>query len=395
MRRISYTPYALLLAIIFFILVLPFSFTISLRSFVVRTISPSWRGVNVVKGASLHLLTIPTIHEGSSIHLEEKVKELQRENQLLTSQLDHMRQWLLSEDRIEEQLQRMKDLQDHSENEAFAREFYKRRSFEISKILELQFQSLPAKVVFREPASWSSFVWINVGEKHNRSLGKQIVAKNSPVVVDGCLIGIVENVRNSQSRVRLITDAHLSLAVRTIRGKQQNEQLSQQLESVFRMLEVRKDLFQTAEEQRAITAFFSRLKARMNIDTQDRYLAKGLLQGGGAPLWRARGSSLLGIGFNYDFADAEGPARDLRSGKAKDSLNSLESLAILREGDLLITSGLDGIFPAGLPVAIVRRVENLREGACSYDIKAEAVAGSLNNLSAVVVLPPLHFDKNW
>jgi cell shape-determining protein MreC len=350
--------------------------------------------MNFVKGASLHLLTIPTIHEASSIHLEEKVKELQRENQLLTSQLDHMRQWLLSEDRIEEQLQRMKDLQDDNENETSTREFYKRRSFEISKILELQFQSLPAKVVFREPASWSSFVWINVGEKHNRSLGKQIIAKNSPVVVDGCLIGIVEDVRNSQSRVRLITDAHLSLAVRTIRGKQQNEQLSQQLESVFRMLEVRKDLFQTAEEQRAITAFFSRLKARMNLDTHDRYLAKGQLQGGGAPLWRARGSSLLGIGFNYDFADAEGPARDLRSGKDKDSLNSLESLAILREGDLLITSGLDGIFPAGLPVAIVRRVENLREGACSYDIKAEAVAGSLNNLSAVVVLPPLHFEKN-
>jgi len=349
--------------------------------------------MHYMKRASLQLLTLPTVRDSRPKGQEEKFEELQRENIVLHSQLDNLRQWLLNEDRIEEQLLRVKNLKESAEIDPSSSEFFSRRAKEISKILELQMQSIPAKVVFREPASWSSFVWINVGEKQNKALGRAVIAKNSPVVVGGCLIGVVEDVRHSQSRVRLITDSNLTPSVRTIRGKQQNQQLWQQLESVFRLLEMRKDLFQSPEEQKAIVSFFSRIKSRISTEGQDRYLAKGELHGGSAPLWRSRSSLLQGVGFNYDRPDSEGAARDLRSGKSKNGYNSLESLSILKEGDLLITSGLDGVFPAGLPIAVVKKVENLREGASAYELQAEAAAGSLNDLSTVFILPPQNFEK--
>lgn len=393
MRRISYTPYVLMLLCVCTLASLPTSFTMGLRSLAIRSVEPSWGGIHYVKQASLQLLTLPTVRDSRPKAIEGKIEELRRENLVLHSQLDNLRQWLLSEDRIEEQMLRVKSLKDQAELDPSWDDFFSRRAKEISKILELQMQSIPAKVVFREPASWSSFVWINVGEKHNKALGRQVISKNSPVVVGGCLIGVVEDVRSSQSRVRLITDSNLTPSVRTIRGKQQNEQLWQQLESIFRLLEVRKDLFHSPEEQKAFVSFFSRIKSRISAEGQDRYLAKGELHGGSAPLWRSRSSLLQGIGFNYDRSDNEGPARDLRSGKSMAGVNSLESFAILKEGDLLITSGLDGIFPAGLPIAVVKKIENLKEGASAYELKAEAAAGSLNDLSTVFVLPAQNFDK--
>ena len=343
----------------------------------------------------LQLLTLPTVKEHKIKDVEGKIEELERENQALFMQHDNLREWLLSEDRVDEQLEMLKKIRDDKHLDPSLADFFQRRAGEVSKILELQMYSIPAKVVFREPVSWSSFVWINVGEKHNKALGREVISKNSPVVVNGCLVGIVEDVRNAQSRVRLITDARLAPSVRTVRGKQQNEQLWQQLESVFRTLEARNDLFHSSEEQQAFTSFFSRIKSRISVDTQDRYLAKGELHGGSAPLWRSRGALLEGIGFNYDRADKEGPARDLRSGSPLTSFSSLESLSILQEGDLLVTSGLDGVFPAGIPVAIVKKVENLKEGASAYELKAEAAAGSLNDLSMVLVLPKVDFDNSF
>jgi len=395
MRRTSYAPYIALFVAVFIVTSLPFSFTMGVRSVAIASLSPSWSGLNFMKRASLQLLTLPTVKEHKNKDLEGEIKELQRENQALSMQLDNLREWLLCEDRVDEQLEMLKEIRDNQDLDPSLAAFFERRGVEVSQILELQMQSIPAKVVFREPVSWSSFVWINVGEKHNKALGREIISKNSPVVVNGCLVGIVEDVRNCQSRVRLITDARLTPSVRAIRGKQQNEQLWQQLESVFRALEARNDLFHSSEEQQAFASFFSRIKSRISVNTQDRYLAKGELRGGSAPLWRSRGALLEGVGFNYDRSDKEGPARDLRSGRPLTSVSSLESLSILQEGDLLVTSGLDGVFPAGIPVAIVKKVENLREGASAYELKAEAAAGSLNDLSTVLVLPRVDFDKSF
>ena len=67
---------------------------------------------------------------------------------------------------------------------------------------------------------------------------------------------------------------------------------------------------------------------------------------------------------------------------------------LVKPGDLLVTTGMDGVFPAGLWVAKVVQVEELREGACTYTLEAKATAGDLDQLSYVSVFPPLE-QTDW
>ena len=91
----------------------------------------------------------------------------------------------------------------------------------MAALLKLQLKAIPAKVIYRDPASWSSFVWLGVGEKHNRALQEPIIVKNSPVVMGNVLVGVVEEVEEMQCKVRLITDSSLIPSVRSVRGGEQ------------------------------------------------------------------------------------------------------------------------------------------------------------------------------
>lgn len=174
MKKIAYRPYLFLFALIFFSLSMPQGITDHVRAGFVRLLGFS------------HLFATEPV----SFELENLI----RENQLLRTQLESVREWVLSEDRMEKQIQRLKifaDIQD---------DFFKRRSAEIYNALNLQLQSLPAKVIFREPSSWSSTLWLNVGEKDNERLNKKIIGKNSPVLAGGSIIGVVEYVGKTRSR---------------------------------------------------------------------------------------------------------------------------------------------------------------------------------------------------
>ena len=107
-------------------------------------------------------------------------------------------------------------------------------------------------------------------------------------------------------------------------------------------------------------------------------LAKGELSGGALFLGRGSVKLLKGVGFNYDFADNHGGPIDLHSREP----------AIIQSGDLLVTSGLDGIFPEGLKVAIVNSIAPLQEGAFSYDLTARPAAENIMEVRSVLVLPP-------
>jgi rod shape-determining protein MreC len=392
MRREKYYPYFFLIAVLLFFLSLPLNLTQGLRSFAICSISPTWSGLLFLKEKSLFLLTLPVTKERHSQNFFKEYEELRRENQLLCVQLENMRQWLLNEDRIEEQLARLKSLQ-VQDTEGEWRDFFKRRYEQVAQILSLQFKALPAKVVFREPSSWSSYIWLDVGERQNRSLKQAIIAKNSPVVIGNALIGVVEEVKEAQCKVRLITDANLIPAVRSVRGWLQDRFLNEQIESIFQIFQVRRDLFDSPIEEREFFLFLQKLQKKLNQKEIDLHLAKGELHGNSQPLWRARGQVLKGYGFNYDFHDEEGPARDLRTGELIGEKNSRQAIPLLKEGDLLVTSGLDGIFPIGLEVGIVTKVECLKEGACAYEIEAKTVAGNFDELSTVFVLPPLAFER--
>ncbi len=288
-----------------------------LRSFTAAIISPSWQGINLIKSSFLTIFKWNNSVAPSQLLREIAV--LKRENHILHEQIELFKQHLETESVL------LKQIENHEQ------EFFSRRKEELWKLINKQSYFLSARVVFREPTSWGSSLWINVGDRNNQVLGKQIVAKNSPVVIGIAVVGIVDYVGEKRSRVRLITDANLTPSVRVVRA-----------------------------------------------DTPSLYLAKGELHGTSEPLWRSRGIYLQGVGFNYDFPDEEGPARHRQSQES-----------LIQPGDLLETTGMDGVFPKGLQVACVTSVEPLSEGACSYTLKAKSLVENLDNLSSVTVLPPL------
>lgn len=396
MQKISYKPFLLLAGLFFCIMSFPEKATESIRERVVSVASPCWQAVGFLKEKSLFFLSLPFFASNeASPNLALEMDRLKQENQILRTQIESVREWLLNEDRLQEQLERLKFLTAGSAQEASWNDFFKRRSQELCSMLELQVISMPAQVIFREPSSWSSSVWLNVGEEHNKVMGKAIICKNSPVLSGVSLVGIVEYVGERQSRVRLITDSGLRPSVRVVRGKEQNRYLMEHIDALKFALEVRHDLFANQDHFKDLTQQLNGLKISLEQQNADSYLAKGELFGSSSPLWRSRSQVLKGIGFNYDFSDREGVSRDLRSGivYGKKTSGSNSSLSILHVGDLLVTTGLDGIFPPGLRVAMVSHVGQLKEGASSYDIEAISTAGNFDELAHLFVLPPLGFQK--
>ncbi|MCC6127743.1 MAG: hypothetical protein IT584_00880 [Chlamydiae bacterium] len=360
------------------LLSLPKSACDPIRSSAVASFGPVWHLANnfktYLKERPLFSAAPPPTQEIAQLQLE--VRQLRSQLNLQTSWQD----WLKYQESGLCLLQKLKQ----EGNEPF----FQRRYEEMSELMEKQFFAVPAPVIYRDPSSWSSSLWIQVGQKDNESLGRAVIAKNSPVVVGSSLVGVVEFVGKNQSRVRLITDSGLTISVRAARGKVQDQAISQWISVAQSRLSERKDLFANPEQQKFLLETLKDIQHRLSAE--NGYYAKGQLQGSFAPFWRSRGLLLQGIGFNYDYADEEGPARELRTGKPVGT--SGPEIDILREGDVLVTSGLDGVFPAGIEVAILTKIAPLSEGAYGYEIQARPTASRLNDLETVFVLPPLSIE---
>lgn len=204
-------------------------------------------------------------------------------------------------------------------------------------------KAIAAKVIFRTSDAWNSSLWINKGYEDNK--GFTTIAKNSPVVIGRSIVGVIDYVGKKQSRVKLITDSSLTPSVRAVRG------------------------------EKLIP------------------LAKGELQGSSGPLWRKSSQVLRGTGFNYDFSDDKGDARDLRTGQLVNDGHSAP-IALIKVQDTLVTTGMDGVFPEGWQVATVTKIKQLKEGDYFYELEAEPTAANLNELTTVFVIPPLGFDPD-
>lgn len=231
-----------------------------------------------------------------------------------------------------------------------------------------------AHVIYRNPQSWGSTLWVDVGTAS--------VEKNSPVIAGGALVGLVDYVGRRQVRVRLITDRGVKPSVRAVRGGLQNSQLNDYVESVLAHLRGRTDLSLSSEEIGRAVAALEQVQKSVSRESAHWYLAKGIVEGGSPPLWRSRHHALKGIGFNYDFADSCGPARAL-----------LSDPPIIQAHDLLVTTGLDGIFPPGLRVAEVSKVFPLREGAYAYEIEAVPVVKNLDSIQTMFILPNIYDES--
>ncbi len=355
-------------AVLFLLLALPLSWSEGWRSRWIHALASSSAG---------------------GLAFQEKLAALELENHLLAlraTELEiHLEQYgalLRQKDRWRQH--RSGDLEGHA--------FLERRAEEADHMAALAAKMVPAKVIYRDPASWSSALWVDVGRQDNLAWGEEVIAKNSPVVLGLDVVGVVDYVGERQSRIRLITDSGLCPSVRASRGVTQGVYWANHVEALLEAMDQTLPVGVSGALVEELMPQLVELREELlRIDT-GHHLAKGEVRGSGRPLWRARGERLRGVGFNYDFADAEGPARDLRSGRAIWQNQSLP-LSLIQEGDLLMTTGMDGVFPAGLFVASVDRVHVLREGSSTYEVEAIPRIAAYGDLSWVFILPAVSSDS--
>ena len=275
----------------------------------------------------------PTKH-GKTLTSHEEISRLQLENRMLRNELNELQEIL--------QKERMTGMQ-ISEKDAETPILLEKHRKELQQLSRMQLEAIPARIIFRSRLSWNSSLWINVGESQNQLLGRTAVAKNSPVVVGTSIVGVVDYVGQNQSRVRLITDSGLTPAVRAVRGALQNRPIVQQMDALMER-DVQAPGSFSSNEDKVFIAKLVNYKEILSKNKESWYLAKGELHGSSKPLWRKQSQGLRGIGFNYDFPDDEGPARELRTGKPVDESKKLPTMPILKVNDVLITNGMDGVF---------------------------------------------------
>lgn len=346
MIKRSPKPYLFLLAALLLLLSLPVAISERIRGLSVATLAPLWT----------------TMSNKATSNVDMNLQKLQIENRLLHAEIARL-QDLLQQNRVN--------------NLGFG-------------FLSTQPQAIPAQVIFRSPSSWNSSLWINVGRENNPTSGKEIIGMNSPVVVGNSVVGIVDYVGEQQCRVRLITDSGLSPSVRAARGEPHKQMVTEQLSLLMSRVALYQGLFANQKDRELLLKGLAKIQKKLSHESAQGtwYLAKGELHGSSHPLWRSRGSLLHGVGFNYDFADEKGPARDLKTGIPIDG-SSKDAIALLQVNDLLVTTGMDGVFPAGLYVAEITKIHLLKEGDYSYELEARPTAGDLQELSTVFVLPPV------
>ena len=194
----------------------------------------------------------------------------------------------------------------------------------IQQLLKLDGQNFPtdythvAKVIFRDPAFWASSLLIDKGMRDENFP----IEKNSPVLSNGYLIGIVEEVFETFSKVRLITDKNLQFSIRKKPTSLTENKLSSK---------------------------------------NEEFIDVGTLCG------------ISSIDNRYRYRDIEG----------------LFFSPNLKQGDILVTSGLDNIFPEGLTVAEVTSIQVDKEEVV-FPFKAKVSAPDIKDLKLVTVLKPLN-----
>ena len=245
----------------------------------------------------------------------------------------------------------------HISSFAHQRRFLERRKQDHLYLSQLYKKLKLAKVFFYEGMLG---VWVNAGKIEG-------IKPNSPVTVGAAVIGVVEEVKEHRSRIRLITDAKLRIAARIAQGKWRDRFLWSQLLtlshhcSLFEEYQQYTPMLQHCAEE--VVSNLSMDKSKLTL--------KGVLKGDQSLF---KGNCLLkGEGFQCEHEDNESSAADV-------------STLAVEKGDLLVTSGLDGVFPPGLFLGVVE--ESHRRDFC-YDLSASACVENLSLLEYVTILPPV------
>lgn len=353
----------------------------------VAIIAPLWEKILSFKSFIFHPSQPSPL---SHLSIEEDKQRLQLENQLLEIEVAYLQEQLHEQLLISSQIAQIAPFMPAETKELAAD--YQRALQNIFKAMQKRIHAVPARVIFRSFDTWNSFLWINKGNSINRDLQATVIAKNSPVVIGKAIVGIIDYVGEHQARVRLISDSNLTPSIRASRGGEHDLLLSEQIEGLLHQMRYKKNLPISSEDQTRLSQLLQQLKQNLQPFKKSCYLAKGKLLGSVFSAKLGQSIYLKGMGFNYDFNDEEGESRDLRSGKPTQQAQA-EAIPILKLNDILITTGMDGIFPPGFQVAIVSHIGLLKEGDYFYDLEARPIAGPLEELSLVFVLPPLTSEE--
>lgn len=389
LRQVQFQPYILALGCSLLLMATPERASDAIRENAVGIVSPLWRVSRWC--AFLASNSSGGVETKSYKKLKQDSEDLKLKNHLLEEQLGETLSYLLSEKHLESELGAYKAFQEEG-TKTLDKDFFQRRQKELQERLALQMESIQANVIYRPVAFWNRSLWINKGEKYNTIIGKRVIQKNSPVTLGNVAIGKVDYVGRNKSRVKLITDPKLCLSVRAVRGQKQNDRVFDSVEELYNLLQDRQDIFFSSDEHTKTLEILKNISSNVLTQSSTSFLAKGELHGADSKGYRTLSNILVGEGFNYDFADEEGPARDLRIGTALGEGALKHQEGLLKEGDLLVTTGMDGIFPANLEVGIVKEIEPLEDGAFHYKLYAKSLCKSLNQLVSVTVLPPVDQD---
>lgn len=388
MRRRTQKAYLLLFFSLLALMSIPKESTVNLQGTTVAMLSPAWHHLLAVKS----FFTKTTVEQDNqpTASLEE-IEKLRLENTLLRQEIVQLKDVMQQELRL---INQMNGAFDDDEMKLSTKNLKNRHHQELKKLLQMSLDAIPAKVIFRSPDSWNSSFWINVGTTTNEALGNSTIAKNSPVLLGTSVIGVIDYVGKHQSRVRLITDSGLTPSIRTVREGVLSKVLDEKFNAIIQLLKKTPSTIMSSEQQKELVSHLELAGSQLSHGEKSLYLAKGELYGSSKPLWRTQRHQLKGIGFNYDFADGEGPARDLRTGAPTSQDSHEAALPIIQTGDILVTTGMDGVFPEGLLVAEVTRVYPLKEGDYYYELDALPTAGNLDDLSLVFVIPPVNYNPD-
>lgn len=229
---------------------------------------------------------------------------------------------------------------------------------------------LPAKVIFRDPFSWGSSLWIDVGKQ---TVSSSVLKKNSPVIIGQFLLGIVDYVGQKQSRVKLITDVGLAPSVCVATENLQDIIFRNSLKIVLEQLKRNPERMNFSQEISQIVSCLSKIE-KTCLDKDIRSSScRGILCGTGSPLWKKHRNLLKGQGFCFQEKTQDDP--------------------FLKKNDILLTTGMDGVFPPGLLVAKVTHVFEKKEGFYAYNLEAVPLIDNFDDVSNVLVLPPVGFNE--
>ncbi|MFZ4098885.1 MAG: rod shape-determining protein MreC [Chlamydiia bacterium] len=223
------------------------------------------------------------------------------------------------------------------------------------------------RVLAREAGAWHRFLWIDAGRE---TCSKEQLRLNSPVVQGDALVGVVDYVGRRQSLVRLITDPGCCPAIEV--GEHGPE-------TTWKVLRVRLEELLSHRASISPHARQQLLQALSACSPSDQAVPR--MQGTMLGMREREGGSprLRGQLFHAEWV-------------AK--ITSGVPLQWPEAGHLLLTSGLDGIFPSGLRVGYLLSLNEEPAGEPTRGFVAVPVVEDLDELRWLTVLPPGRFSQD-